>query len=173
MGSPMRCHITNALVAVAAAGAVTTLGLTTTAGAATRIPQATGRPAHASLAAAVPGGRLWVARYNHGNAASLAVSPDGTKVFVTGTSRTGGTPEYSTVAYSTSTGAQLWARRYAGPGEEGAVARMVAVSPGGNKVFVTGDSPENDGANWVRDTYVGVPHLGRLFWESGCLSATR
>jgi hypothetical protein len=25
----------------------------------------------------------------------------------------------------------------------------------------------------VRDTYVGVPHLGRLFWESGCLSATR
>jgi len=25
----------------------------------------------------------------------------------------------------------------------------------------------------VRDTYVGVPHLGRLFWDSGCSSTTR
>ncbi len=29
------------------------------------------------------------------------------------------------------------------------------------------------GPGGVRDTYVGVPHLGRLFWESGCSSTTR
>jgi hypothetical protein len=40
---------------------------------------------------------------------------------------------------------------------------------------VAGDSDRDLLCRWfgVCDTYVGVPHLGRLFWESGCSSTTR
>jgi len=97
-----------------------------------------------------PGARLWVARYNGGAnsegfaysmAVSMAVSPDGSRVFVTGKSegRTTGY-DYAPVAYSTATGGQLWVRRYSGAGNRADIARSVAVSPGGSRVFVTGES---------------------------------
>src|SRR6266568_4006649 len=93
---------------------------------------------------AATGARLWTARYNGpGNAgdgaASVAVSPDGAKVFVTGTScRNGGESSgMATVAYDASDGAQLWVARLNSPfGNTGASA---IVSPGGNRVFVTGN----------------------------------
>ena len=90
---------------------------------------------------AATGGQLWATRYNApGNgssrASSLAVSPDGSKVFVTGASD----GDYATVGYSAATGGQLWAARYNGPGNLDDYARAVAVSPDGSKVFVTGDS---------------------------------
>ncbi len=95
---------------------------------------------------AATGARLWARRYNGpGNgddhAYSVAVSPDGTRVFVTGTSEGVGHSAfgYATVAYNAATGAQLWARRYNGPGK-GGVAWSLAVSPGGTRVFVTGIS---------------------------------
>src|SRR5215467_14161316 len=84
---------------------------------------ATAAPGKA-LHAAAPGARLWVARYNGpkkswNNAASLAVSPDGRTVFVTGSSG----PSYATVAYNTATGAQLWVKRYgSGSSKPAAVA---------------------------------------------------
>src|SRR5262249_22588589 len=68
------------------------------------------------------GARLWARRYDGpGNgldaAHALGVSPDGSKVFVTGNSA-GSTSfdDYATVAYDASSGARLWARRYDGPG---------------------------------------------------------
>src|SRR6266704_1613930 len=114
---------------------------------------------------AATGARLWTARYNGpGNggdgAASVAVSPDGatvfvtgasggaaavsvardgTKVFVTGTSFWNGDAAsgMATVAYRASDGAQLWVARLNGPaGNTGARA---IVSPGGNRGFVTGE----------------------------------
>lgn len=92
---------------------------------------------------AATGTRLWAAMVTIPGAAtragSVAVSPDGTKVFVTGTARTGTTTAYATVAYDTTTGTQLWAARYAGPASD-SQAVSVAVSPGGSKVFVTGAS---------------------------------
>ena len=94
------------------------------------------------------GARLWVARYPAGGKSfsggaphSIAVSPDGAMVFVTGHRlNTAGRTDYATVAYRAATGARVWAVRYNGPAgrEDSAVA--VAVSPHGTTVFVTGSS---------------------------------
>jgi DNA-binding beta-propeller fold protein YncE len=99
----------------------------------------------AALSAAT-GTRSWEARYPvakppiGGAALSIAVSPDGSKVFVTGS--TPGTKQaqftgYGTVAYNATTGALLWTalERSAYVG----FAHAVVVSPDGAKVFVTGE----------------------------------
>jgi WD40 repeat protein len=136
-------NITRVSVAVAAAATLSTVGIAEASASGTASPgpqvarlavaQASSHPA------AVPGARLWVQRYNGpGNgfdaAASVAVSPGGRTVFVTGTS----TGAYATVAYNAATGARLWASRYKGPGS--GTATSVVVSPDGGKVFVTGTS---------------------------------
>jgi WD40 repeat protein len=93
---------------------------------------------------AATGAQLWVMRYNGpGNsvdeASSVAVSPSGGTVFVTGSSTGASGLDYATVAYSAATGAQLWVGRYTSPALQGA-ATSVAVSPSGSTVFVTGYS---------------------------------
>lgn len=99
-----------------------------------------------SVGAATGGKRLWVARYNDpaskdDGATSLAVSPDGSMVFVTGRSGGRGTnSDYATVAYEASTGMKLWVRRYNGPGNGTDAAVSIAISPDNSKVFVTGYS---------------------------------
>lgn len=98
------------------------------------------------------GAVLWAKRYaSPGNSWdqpwALAVSADGTKLFVTGASG----PIVSglvlwdmvTIAYSASTGASLWAKRYDGPANGEDLASAVAVSPDGATVFVTGASRGN------------------------------
>jgi hypothetical protein len=98
---------------------------------------------------AATGAQLWVRRYNGpGNrwddASSLAASPAGSTVFVTGVSdRAGGTADIATVAYSAA-GSQLWVRRYSGPGHRGGAGLAVAVGPGGRTVFVTGVTAGED-----------------------------
>lgn len=95
---------------------------------------------------AANGARLWEARYNGGRngsdyAKSVASSPDGSKVFVTGYSPTTTSgQDYVTVAYNAATGAQLWLARYNGPGNESDYGRSVVASPDGTKIFVTGTS---------------------------------
>jgi hypothetical protein len=96
---------------------------------------------------AATGEEVWEARYD-GPAAegdwaqSLAVSPDGSMVFVSGDSAGLGTnTDFATVAYSASTGGEIWVARYDGPisGWDGWHLRT-AVSPDGSALFVTGDS---------------------------------
>jgi WD40 repeat protein len=115
------------------------------------------------------GARLWVQRYNGpGNdldgAESVALSPGGGTVVVTGTSIGAGSLfDYATLAYRTRTGARLWVARYNGPGNGFDVARSVAVSPNGKTVYVTGGS---DGATSRRD-YTTVAYnaaTGTLVW---------
>jgi DNA-binding beta-propeller fold protein YncE len=134
--------ITRRLATVLSAGAAAGLLLTGTASAATH----SSASAAISLALASPGAQLWASRYSgsgsgQDEAFSTAVSPDGTRVFVTGIS-TGASSglDYSTVAYSTATGAQLWASLYNGTGNGDDYAQSVAVSPDGTRVFVTGFS---------------------------------
>jgi outer membrane protein assembly factor BamB len=92
------------------------------------------------------GGQLWEVRYNGPENSSdlvrsLGVSPDGTRVFVTGASNgPGGDPDYATVAYDRATGTEQWEARYDGPGNGEDFARSLGVSPDGNTVFVTGAS---------------------------------
>ncbi len=109
---------------------------------------------------AATGARRWLSRYD-GPASSndyaydVSVSPDGRKVFVTGSSQGGPATtagDYATVAYDAATGAQLWASRYnvaynAATGarrwvnrRQAGYARSVSVSPGGQAVYVTGTS---------------------------------
>jgi WD40 repeat protein len=122
---------------------------------------AAGMPSAATgaRAAAVPGARLWVSRYNgpaSGYDTATSVAAAAGRVFVTGGSERPGTAEdnndYATVAYSAVTGRQLWVSRYNGPANKGDNAAAVAVSPDGSRVFVTGrsqtrkPSPEHEGA---------------------------
>jgi hypothetical protein len=88
----------------------------------------------------------WARRYagsSSDRAYAVAASPDGSEVFVTGTSR-GATAsdDYYTIAYDASTGTMRWAARYFGPDVDGAdVPSAIAPSPDGSRVFVTGSSP--------------------------------
>ena len=83
------------LTDAAAAATLTTVGFTGMVRAAAPAQQPGG--ARTSVTAATAGQQVWVARYNSRDAmaASVAVTRDGTKVFVTGTSGT----DYATVAY--------------------------------------------------------------------------
>ena len=95
---------------------------------------------------AATGNALWSARLGNGNeyAASVAVNPDSSKVFVTGTPGPAKPPDgaayyYETTAYDTVTGAVLWTHNYDWPATRSeSFAAVVAVSPNESRVFVTG-----------------------------------
>ena len=84
---------------------------------------------------AATGARLWARRYAGMGGISIAVSPDLTRVYVTGNTRDG---NFTTLAYSARTGARLWLRKYLRHRDDDR-AYSVAVSPGGT-VLVTGSS---------------------------------
>jgi PQQ-like domain len=135
------------------------------AGAAAALAPAAGAAAAVSSG---PGTQLWVSRYNGpGNGAdgthSVAVSPDGTTVYVTGYTDVGSLNyDYGTVAYDTATGAQIWASQY-GP-DNGSIAAQVAVSPDGKEVFVTGKSM-GQGSNYDYATVAYDAASGTQLWS--------
>jgi len=112
---------------------------------------------------AVTGAQRWAKRYNSpgsgdGQAYSVAVSPSGATVFVTGYTDTSSTTagyDYTTIAYKAATGAQLWLARYNGSANFTDEAFQVAVAPGGGTVYVTGESAGGsfDGWGWATVAY--------------------
>src|SRR5215472_10509399 len=112
---------------------------------------------------AATGRQLWARSYAGpgeaaDEAAAIAVSPDGRIVFVTGTSGPlNGVQEYATIAYSASTGRQLWLRRYSGAGGY-ALARALIVSPDGKTVFVTGYSGGGNFSPRATDAYTTIAY---------------
>ena len=110
---------------------------------------------------AATGAQLWVKRYAGlamggigTQAHSVAVSPDGSTVYVTGES--GNDSVYATVAYTAATGAQLWVKSYTGNGPSGSAAQAVAVSPATGTVFVTGySSGSGSGNDYATIAYQG------------------
>src|SRR5262245_31464716 len=93
---------------------------------------------------AATGHKLWLSLYNGSPctdaAIAIAVSPDGTKLFVTGSSGCLGLEDYATIAYDTASGLELWVSRYNAPAGDPDEAFALVVSPDGTKVFVTGRS---------------------------------
>jgi outer membrane protein assembly factor BamB len=134
------------LAAVKAAAWVTSRA----AGAAVQVSQLRNASAPGGhVSAATPGAQLWLKRYNGpGNsvsnddlARSVAVSPGGATVFVTGGSTASVTNEdYVTIAYDAATGTKLWLRRWGSSQHLTDEANAVTVSPDGGTVFVTGSS---------------------------------
>ena len=121
---------------------------------------------------AATGARRWVSRYNGpgsktDDAHSVAVSPSGRVVFVTGSSYAGPAraDDYATVAYSAATGARMWISRYNGPASGNDSASSVTVSPDGRTVFVTGQSAgKASGADYATVAYSAA--TGARRWVS-------
>jgi len=111
---------------------------------------------------AATGRQLWASRYvGPGKAVdvadAIAVSPDGRIVFVTGTSTLRKTGyAFATIAYSASTGRQLWLRQHDGSGDITA-ASALAVSPDGKTVVVTGYSGGEYGPQ-ANDAYTTIAY---------------
>jgi len=90
------------------------------------------------------GEQLWASRYTgpragDDEATSLAVSPDGSTVYVTGHSHGTGTgADYATIAYDISTGDERWVTRYNAPAGGDDAGLAIGVAPDGSSVFVTG-----------------------------------
>jgi WD40 repeat protein len=94
---------------------------------------------------------------------SVGVSPDGSLVFVTGSSDGGTTSyDYVTFAYDAKGGERVWAARYNRSGNSYDEVLALAVSPDGQRVFVTGFSEPN--GEWPRD-YATVAYNARTGHE--------
>src|SRR5690349_6081961 len=92
-------------------------------------------------AEATAGAELWVARtpaeaYFLDDVAGVAMSPDGSRVFVAGSAYASTGNRFQTVAYDAS-GVQLWSRRHGGGGAFNDRLAGIGVSPDGSMVFVT------------------------------------
>jgi hypothetical protein len=117
---------------------------------------------------AATGAQLWIQRYSgpddvFDSAQALSVSPDGSKVFVTGEGQSSDTAiDWATVAYDAATGAQLWVGRYNGSGDQSDYARALGVSPDSSTLFVTGSDinkhDHGEGVTIAYDAATGAEH---------------
>ena len=114
------------------------------------------------------GHELWAATYRQAQKGTsyihgVAVSPDGSTVFVTGVTSVG----YVTIAYDAATGAQLWLASYANPADPaaGGGASAIQVSPDGAAVFVTGVSSAPSGDSGIA-TLAYSAATGAVLWTT-------
>jgi WD40 repeat protein len=115
------------------------------------------------------GAELWAVRYDDPErgpdfASAVAVSPDGSTVYVTGASGGSSGLDYATIAYDAWTGVVRWTTRYAGPEDDQASA--IAVSADGSTVFVTGGSAMA-GRGYDYTTVAYDASTGTQLWAEG------
>jgi DNA-binding beta-propeller fold protein YncE/lysophospholipase L1-like esterase len=120
---------------------------------------------------ATSGVELWSARYAYSDdsedsAMDVAVSPDGSRVFVTGVQDVYGSHDYGTVAYDADTGVELWAAGYDGLGRGFDDPADLAVSPDGGEVFVTGTSRGSSETVWDYATVAYDAASGAELWAA-------
>jgi outer membrane protein assembly factor BamB len=123
---------------------------------------------------AATGERRWVATFNGprdqiDGAFALEVSPDGSAVFVTGTSsqlENGLDADYATVAYDTATGGQLWQALFKGAGgQRDDIPYAIAINPDGSAVYVTGWTTDpRRGGNYDFGTVAYDATTGATLW---------
>jgi hypothetical protein len=92
------------------------------------------------------GSQRWLAGYHFGDKAfsdAVAVTPDGSTVFVTGTTDQGESDShFATLAYDASTGTEKWVATFllATAHDQYGRGNAIAVSPDGSRVYVTGST---------------------------------
>ncbi|MGP3964330.1 S8 family serine peptidase [Nonomuraea sp. 3N208] len=126
---------------------------------------------------AATGQELWTARHtgtadassagDSGNAA--VVSPDGKSIYVAGMTTLGESADsdYFTVAYDVNTGERQWLAHYDAAGPHVDTAGVIAVTPDGSKVFVSGQSSGEEGtglSDWGTVAYDAS--TGRQLWTA-------
>lgn len=122
-----------------------------------------------AYATATAGTQLWVARYDGPSggqdvATSIVVAPNDARVFVTGYRASTTGVDYATIAYDSTTGAQLWNAFYDGPGQADDYAFSIDVLPDGSMVFVTGRSASASPADFATVAYDAT--TGAQLWVS-------
>jgi WD40 repeat protein len=119
---------------------------------------------------AAGGTRLWAKRYNGpGNgvddrASAVAVSPNGARVFVTGTSAGTASDDYATIVYDAGTGSLVWLKRR----DRGSAdaAKALGVSPDGTQLYVTGTIYRTTGTLNDFDTVAYDASNGSRLWAT-------
>jgi outer membrane protein assembly factor BamB len=120
--------------------------------------------------ATATGTPLWTRRYhgrNPDNAPNaVTVSPDGSRLFVTGQSSSAAALDFATVAYATASGAVLWSRFLSsGPVQFSPIGGVaVGASPDGALVFVTGGT---QGSTRVSENFTTIAYgtdTGQTAW---------
>ena len=110
----------------------------------------------ASSALAAPGDVVWVATSDQGGErdrfAGSALSPDGSRLLVAGTSGGRSSADFRTIAYDALTGTEVWEAIYDRGDRDHAVA--IAVAADGSALYVTGASLGVDsGADYATVAY--------------------
>lgn len=131
------------------------------------------------------GERRWIAQLEGPTGfdvpSQAAVSPDGKTLYVTGKSRSEKTgQDIVTQAYDAGTGVERWRSSYAGPGDAVDGAGSIALSPDGERLYVTGSSDyepltlaldaKNGSTLWTQEeggAIVPSPEGDRLFLAGG------
>lgn len=107
----------------------------------------------------------WLARFDgagHGDdgATDLAVSPDGTLVYVAGWSTGKLSIDDAVVAYDAATGTVAWQDTYRGVGNENDYPCCIAATPDGSSVVITG----NTAVDWATVSFDA--HTGKQRWAA-------
>jgi DNA-binding beta-propeller fold protein YncE len=118
---------------------------------------------------AATGGQDWVARYNgpvndNDLPFALALSPDGGTLFVTGYITGSNSSDIGTIAYDAVTGSRRWVAVHDGPLHGSDIGYALAISPGGETVYVTGLVSVSPSYNWDYATVAYDAATGNELW---------